>query len=155
MAANNNNKPRLNWFGQKRNQFGDNWLDKVSARDIQNNRLRILQDISRGNFDCNGRDMQDFCDPRVFTKIIEYADTRVAIFTEIVNGLNSLTTNGMNTGNTHLVFDRCNRVLIIYKNIKESLEAFRYCSDITIFLNMVQNIQNFKDYIDINRALYG
>lgn len=152
---NNNNKPRKNWFGQKRDQFGDNWLDRVSARDIQNNCLRILLDISRGNFDCYGKDIQDFCDPRVFTKIMEYTDKRVATFTEIVNGLNFLINNGLNNGNTHLVFDRCDMILGIYKNIKESLEAYCYCYDITIFLNMVQNIQHFKDYIDLNRALYG
>lgn len=152
--ANNNRQPRKNWFGQKRDQFGDNWLDRIAAKDIQNNRLRILQDIARGNFDCNSTDLKDFCDNRVISQIIKYADIRVSEFSEIVNGLATLINSGNVTPNTHLVFDRCNNVLLIYRNIKESLEAFIVTYDITIFINMMQNMRNYRDFIDINRALY-
>ena len=53
MANNNNNNgnKRKNWFGMKRDQFGNDWLNRVQPNDIQNNCLRIIQDMARGNFD--------------------------------------------------------------------------------------------------------
>lgn len=151
--ANNNMKPRKNWFGQKREQFGNNWIDRVPINDIQNNRLRIIQDISRGNFDYNGQDMIDFCDQRIINGIIEYCDRKVAEFIEITNGLNTLNSTNGASGNTPLVLQNCIYVLDIYRNIKDSLEAFRMTQDITIFINMMQNVKTFRNYIDLNRAL--
>ena len=153
MAQNNNMKPRKNWFGQKRDQFGNDWLNRIPVNDILNSRLRIIQDISKGNFDYNGQDMIDFCDQRIINGIIEYSDRKVAEFVEITNGLAMLQSTAGASGNTSIVLQNCKCVLDIYRNIKDSLEAFRMDQDITRFINMMQNIKNFRNYIDLNRAL--
>lgn len=155
MANNNNNNAnkRKNWFGMKRDQFGNDWLNRVQPNDIQNNCLRIIQDMARGNFDPNGQDMIDFCDSRVINAIIEYSDHKVAKLTEIVNGLVVLQSSDRCSANTSLVLESCNPSLQIYKNVKDSLEAYRLYGDITLFVTMLQNLRNFRNYIDLNRSL--
>ena len=155
MANNNNNNgnKRKNWFGMKRDQFGNDWLNRVQPNDIQNNCLRIIQDMATGNFDPNGQDMIDFCDSRVINAIIEYSDHKVAKLTEIVNGLVVLQSSDRCSANTPLVLESCNPSLQIYKNVKDSLEAYRLYGDITLFVTMLQNLRNFRNYIDLNRSL--
>ena len=150
--ANNNNKPRKNWLSQKRDQFGTDWINRVNPTDNLNNRLRILQDICRGNFDYNGQDIVDFSNEKILNSVLEYVENKTLGLTEIVNGLTSLQYTSQASGNTALVLENCNYALTIYRNIKENLELFRLTYDKTIFITIMQNMKNFRNYIDLNRV---
>jgi|SRR5574344_26639 hypothetical protein len=153
-----NNKPRKNWFQMQKERFGDDFLNRINVRDIDNNRLRILQDISKGNFDIN-TDMVYFCDQRIINSVIDYASRKTALFREMSEALNLSISANRQSANTAPVLNNVANVLFVYSKIWEMLDTFRMsvmnCGtyDITIFIQLQDIMNKYRDYLDLNRCL--
>ena len=144
---------RKSWMTMKREQFGKDWYVKVKPNELFRNRLRILQDISYGNFKVEGDDMKDLMDSGLIKSLIEYVDGKEAELGEIVNSLSFIINNNAGNEKTVIVFTNCNNCFTAYKLSNEYLRKFYMTKDITIFIKFMNVINEFRNYIDLNNAL--
>lgn len=183
MANNNNNKRKNwfsqqrerfgdNWLSRVSNDDIRNNCQRILS-DMARGNLTLD----------NEKDICDLvADDRVISILKDYSGIKMSEFMEINKSLNIMTevfssqlvaalrnqghcvsveletaiTNNLisyRTTNTDATVYRTQKILEIYADVYNSLEAFMVSKDMTFMIRLQQNLRNYRNFIDLNRAL--
>lgn len=150
------------WFAQKREKLGRNWVngtnkEKVDqlVRDVTNNAERILTDISKGNINFEGEDIQDLSSPIILDTLIQFCMMRMNYFNLIQRGLvgirdNNIASQVPSTNELQTAIAASTNILTIYSECYNRLTMYRNTYDITQIIILQQGLKMYSRYIRLS-----
>lgn len=157
-----NKKKKRSWFSLQREKFGTNWIEEIGSAYILKNIERVELDICYQNIDTNNiEDMRDFTNPLMFRILVEHANSRYILFTDIVFALYDYT-NSKNEKKTGYLPQTYSAILSVYSAFSTLLAGLQDCSGaidsddfITRYIKLSSNMMQYKNVIDLNNICKG
>ena len=150
MAKNNNNN-NSNYFSQMIAQKGENFLDTLTAKDIQFAAVRIFRDLARGRIDIS-KYGEYFLNRNFTMLLIEEAQRQYNIF-EISSiavqnfiAYNSIA-GGINNSSINQAYNYQANCRIAYGIILDGLKAVLNTQNPAVLIITIQNLKQYKNSI--------
>lgn len=150
MAKNNNNN-NSNYFSQMIAQKGENFLDNLTAKDIQFAAVRIFRDLARGRIDIS-KYGEYFLNRNFTMLLIEEAQRQYNIF-EISSiavqnfiAYNSIA-GGINNSSINQAYNYQANCRIAYGIILDGLKAVLNTQNPAVLIITIQNLKQYKNSI--------
>ena len=146
MAKPNNNQP--NYFKQNIQKYGKDFIDKMNARDMQVNTVRVFRDLARGNINPK-TEGEYFLNPQFMDACLVAAHSKLVMHSTHYNGVSMLIQNmgPSATQEMYQVADYDKRCMDAYTTIMSGLQAIQATGNVEYLYTMANNLRNYRNNI--------
>ena len=141
---------KLNYFQDMKNRYqgNENWINLVSAQDIQKAAVkRIFKEMVNGAYDY-GKEGQYFLDSRFLENLIVAAGTKLEYYTLLSNAVNVYREYCPTYPNLGAHFTHIQNLQYIYYTIYNRLENVKYSYNVASLVDISPSTYNYRN--DIN-----
>ncbi len=141
-----NKKKRENYFQQKINQLGPNFMDSLALDRMKLDAVKVFRELARGNVDIDLYGKY-FLNEKFLEACISTAETKYNFHLVSAMGVNELLKQNVQGQNIYAVYDFHNNAARAYYIIMYQLTEFRTIRDIRILSDLVLNLAKYRYYI--------
>ena len=146
MGQKNNGKKRKSWFEQQVERFGPDFINNMSADEMQKGAVKVFTDLARGNvsiategnYFLNAQFLENCCiaanSKRVFNSILF----------DGLNALNQVNPNVANDSNFQATYRQISNKVQAYSMIYEALCGIRATGNLQLLYTLVSQLAPFK-----------
>lgn len=144
MAKPGNNQN--NYFKQNIQKYGKDFIEKMNARDMQVNVVRVFRDLARGNINAK-TEGEYFLNPQFMEACIVAAHSKLVMHSAHYNGVNMMVQSGNTDQNILQVLEYDRRCMEAYNIILSNLQAIQASGNTEYLVVMANNLRNYRNNI--------